>query len=81
MIVEKQVRLIYPKEQLDQPLIYNLIRNYNLLTNILDARLDNESGWLIILVRGETTQVQKGLEWLKEQGIIVEILAERQEEE
>jgi ABC-type methionine transport system ATPase subunit len=81
MIVEKQVRLVYPKEQLRQPLIYNLIRNYNLLTNILDAHLDSESGWLIILVRGEATQVQKGLEWLKEQGIMVDILAERQEEE
>ncbi len=80
MIIEKKIRLTFPKEQLNQPLIYQLIRKYDLLTNILKAHLDEESGWLVVLVRGEGNQVQQGLDWMAEQGIKIEILAERKEE-
>ena len=79
MIIEKKVRLSYPKEKLDQPLIYRLIRDYDLMTNILKAHVNEKSGWLVVLIRGDATKIQKGLDWILEQGIKVEVLAEKQE--
>lgn len=76
MIVEQKVRLIYPKHLLDQPLIYRLIRQFDLLTNIIEARVSAEEDWLVLAVRGERERVQQGLEWMAEQGVQVEILAE-----
>lgn len=76
MIVEQRVKLIYPKHLLDQPLIYYLIRQFDLLTNILEAQVTAERGWLVLAVRGESEQVQQGLAWLAAQGIEVEILSE-----
>ncbi|MCJ7668762.1 MAG: NIL domain-containing protein [Anaerolineae bacterium] len=80
MIVEQRVRLTYPKHLLDQPLIYRLIQQFDLLTNILEARVTPEEGWLILVVRGECERVQQGLAWIAEQGVQVELLAETEEE-
>lgn len=80
MVVEKRVRLTYPKHLLEQPLIYRLIKQFDLLTNILEARVTPEEGWLILAVRGERERVQQGLAWIAEEGVEVEVLAAREEE-
>lgn len=79
MIVEQRVRLTYPKHLLHQPLIYRLIRQFDLLTNILEARVTPEEGWLILALRGERERARQGLAWLAEQGVEVEVLAEVEE--
>jgi len=79
MIVERKVRFTYPKHLLEQPLIYRLIRQFDLLTNILEARVTGEEGWLILAVRGERERVQQGLAWIAEQGVEVEVLSEIEE--
>jgi ABC-type methionine transport system ATPase subunit len=81
MIIEKKVCLTFPKEQLNQPLIYKLIRNFDLQTNILEAHISEESGWLVVLVQGDAARVQKGLDWIVEQSVQVEVLSERMVEE
>jgi len=81
MLIEKKVRLTIPKDQLNQPLIYKLIRYFDLETNILEAHISQESGWLIMLVQGDPDWIQKGLEWVIEQGVLVEMMDERAEEE
>lgn len=80
MVIERRVRLTYPRHLLDQPLIYQLIRQFDLLTNILEARVTAEEGWLVVAVRGERERVQQGLSWIAEQGVQVEILSEIEEE-
>ncbi len=80
MIIEKTVRFTYPKHLLNQPLIYKLIREFDLLTNILDAHVTADEGRLLLLVRGEDDQVKRGLAWIVEQGVRVEVVTEGAEE-
>jgi L-aspartate semialdehyde sulfurtransferase ferredoxin len=77
MIIEKKVHLTIPKDQLNQPLIYKLIRYFDLETNILEAHISEESGWLIMLVQGDPDWLQKGMEWVVEQGVTIEVMDER----
>jgi len=81
MLTEQKVKFTYPKHLLDQPLIYLLGQRFGLLTNILEARITAEEGWLILSVRGDRERVQQGLTWIAEQGVQVEVLAELKEEE
>jgi ABC-type methionine transport system ATPase subunit len=76
MIIEKTVRFTYPPHLLDQPLVYGLIRQFDLLTNILRAQVTPESGWLILAIRGEREQLEEGLAWISEQGVQVEVIME-----
>lgn len=81
MLAEQKVKFTYPKNLLDQPLIYLLSQRFGLLTNILEARVTAEEGWLILFVRGDRERVRQGLDWMAEQGVQVEVLAEVEEEE
>ncbi len=81
MIVEHKVRLSFPQRLLNQPLIYGLIHQYDLLTNILEAQVSQEEGCMVVAVRGEKLQVTQGLDWLRHQGVLVETLTEVEEEE
>lgn len=76
MIVEHRVRLTYPPQLLDQPLLYRLIRQFDVQTNILEARVTSEEGWLVLAIRGEQEGVLQGLNWLQEQGVRVEFLSQ-----
>jgi ABC-type methionine transport system ATPase subunit len=80
MIVEQRVELTYPKHLLGQPLLYQLARQFDLLTNILEARVTAEEGWLVLAVRGQRAQVLQGLAWMAEQGVEVQVLSEIEEE-
>jgi ABC-type methionine transport system ATPase subunit len=79
MIVERRVRLTYPESLLNQPLIHGLIRQFDLLTNILEAHVDAQGGYLTVTVRGEEVKVQQGLAWIAEQGVRVEVLSQKPE--
>lgn len=76
MIIEQRVRLTYPPRLLNQPLVHGLISQFSLLINILEARVGDEGGWLVIALRGEEVQVREGLAWVKAQGVQVEVLSQ-----
>ncbi len=80
MVIERRVRLTYPPHLLDQPLLYRLIREFDVQTNILEARVTPQEGWLVLAVRGPQERVLQGLGWLEAQGVQVEILSEVKEE-
>jgi ABC-type methionine transport system ATPase subunit len=74
-MAEWKARFTYPKQMLDKPIIYQLIQQFGLVTNILEANVKADSGWLLVSVRGEPLAVQRGIEWVIVQGIEVEILS------
>ncbi|MGC8958748.1 MAG: NIL domain-containing protein [Chloroflexia bacterium] len=74
MVIERRVRLTYPPHLLDQPLLYRLIRQFDVQTNILEAHVTSQEGRLTLAVRGEQEQVLQGLRWMEEQGVQVEVL-------
>jgi ABC-type methionine transport system ATPase subunit len=80
MVVERQVRLSYPQRLLRQPLLYGLIHQFDVQTNILEARVEATEGWLLLSVRGEQLRVDQGLEWLRQQGVQVDVLSETKED-
>lgn len=78
-MAESRVRLNYPKNLLHEPLLYHLIHDFDLITNILQANVGLDSGWLIVSLRGEDSAIARGLEWIRSQGVQVEPLSARTE--
>jgi len=71
-MVEQSIRLTYPPSLLKTPIIYQLIRRYDITVNILRAQLSPEQGWLVIHLSGEEGMVNDAIAWLKAQGIQVD---------
>lgn len=77
MVEERLVRLIFPPALLNQPLLYQLIRKFEVQTNILEAQVTAGQGWLVLGIRGEQEMVRQGLEWLSQQGVQVVPVADQ----
>jgi ferredoxin len=65
--------LRFPKEIVDQPIITNLVRDYNLTFNILKAQIfPRKEGMLVMELRGAESDFDRGIKYLQECGVEVE---------
>jgi ABC-type methionine transport system ATPase subunit len=68
---ERKVYLTYPSHLVNQPILHEFIRKFDVVVNILEANVTRQEGWLLVAVRGEEQVVNEGLEWMSAQGIEV----------
>ena len=68
-----RVRLTFPETLIREPLIYNLGRDFNLITNIRQANVDEHVGWVSLELEGEQQASQDGLEWISNAGVKVDL--------
>ena len=66
------VRLTFPTELVSEPVIYNLGRDYNIITNIRRANVTQDSAWAILQMTGDTSELEKALEYLKNINVKIE---------
>lgn len=68
--------LHFSKKISNEPIIYQLVKQYDVEFNILKADiLPQRDGLMILELKGSKTNVLKGLEYLENQGVKVERLA------
>jgi len=69
--------LRFPKGIVDKPIITYLVRDYNLTFNILKAQIyPRKEGMLVMELRGDPDDYEKGILYLKEAGVEVEPVAQ-----
>ena len=76
--------LRFPKGIVDKPIITYLVRDYNLTFNILKAQVyPRKEGILVMELRGDRHDYDRGIQYLKEVGVEVEPVAQgiRRDEE
>ncbi len=71
--MRKRLKLTIPPALVDEPIIYKMITQYNLVPNIIEARLDGDSlGQVLIQIDGAPIDVERGILYLKELDIEIE---------
>ncbi len=77
MEISKNVLLVFRPEVMYQPVIYRLAREFDLVFNILEAKIfPRQEGRLILELRGEPAQVDRGITYLEAAGVEVTPIAE-----
>jgi Fe-S-cluster-containing dehydrogenase component len=74
----KKVRIVlhFPKDLVDQPIVYRLVKDFDLVFNILKAEVNpKEEGLLVLELEGEEQNYKKGIEYLKKEGVKVQPLS------
>ena len=71
-MTDQDIRLIYPKELLREPVINQLIRRYDLTVNILQARIGDGGRWMKLRLSGNSEEIEKAIAWIQAQGIKIE---------
>ena len=77
MVSKKRVVLKFPPKLVDQPIVYKLVKEYDLSFNILRARVTpKEEGELVIELEGTKQNYADGLKYLQGIGVTVQPLSQ-----
>jgi L-aspartate semialdehyde sulfurtransferase ferredoxin len=64
--------LMYPARHIQRPVIYELGKNFALVTNVRQASVTDEIGLVSLELDGEREEIKRAIAWLEELGIKVE---------
>lgn len=71
MVAKRRVHLSFPGKLKDEPLLWRVCERFALVFNIRQADYTEGLGWLMAELEGDGEQLEKGIRWLEEQGVIV----------
>jgi molybdopterin synthase sulfur carrier subunit len=70
--IKKKVYLTYPQSLIKEPLIYRVSHKYNVITNIRSASVSDEIGLVALELEGEEDEIEKAIQFFKDEGVKVE---------
>lgn len=71
-MTKRRVKFTFPQELVTQPVIYNLGRNFRVVTNIRRADVTEDRGWVVLELEGQEDEIERGIVWVGEQGVQVD---------
>lgn len=76
-MISKRIVLKFPRRLVEQPIVCNLVKKYNLEFNILKAQVTlREEGLLVLELKGQDDDYHKGINYLTRRGVIVQPLSQ-----
>jgi len=70
--MKEKFYLTYPPALIKDPIIYLLVKKFEVITNIRGANVSNEMGLLALEMEGTQQEIDRAVAWLRAQGIRVE---------
>lgn len=61
--------LSFPEHLVDKPIIYEAVRQFDVVPNIRRANVEAHSGWVICELEGE--RVEEAIDYFRELGVLV----------
>ena len=75
-MISKRIVLKFPHRLVDQPIVYKMVKDFDLQFNILKAYVTpNEEGLLVLGLTGEDKNIEKALGFVKSLGVNVQLLS------
>lgn len=76
-MVSKRIVLHFPHRLVDQPIVYKLVKDYDLKFNILKASVTpQEEGLMVLELSGRKENYDKGIEYIQSCGVRVQPLSQ-----
>jgi hypothetical protein len=63
---------MYPSRLITRPVIYELGKTFDLVTNLRQASVTPEVGIVSLEIEGDREEIKKAIDWLEDLGIKVE---------
>ena len=69
---KKRVKFTFPTQLITQPIIYDLGRKFEVVTNIRRADVREDMGWVVLELEGTEGAIEEGLQWVAAEGVRVD---------
>lgn len=67
-----KIHITFPEEKIREPIIYQIGRDYKLITNIRRADVTEKTGWVDLELTGDSAEIERAVEGLKKKGVKVD---------
>ena len=76
-MVSKRIVLTFPHKLLDEPIVYKLVKDYDLVFNILQAKITpKEEGLMVLELKGKKENYAEGIKYLTGLGVKIQPLSQ-----
>lgn len=67
-----RVRLTFPASLVQEPILYRLVKNFDILINIRRAEVKVDHGWVALEMEADQETLDRGVVWLRQRGVQVD---------
>ena len=71
-MAKRIVKLTFPKGLIKKPVTFQMAKKFDVMPNIRRAKITEEIGEMVLELDGTEGNLEKGIEYLKKEGVIVE---------
>jgi hypothetical protein len=71
-MAKQRVKFTFPPNLITQPVIYNMGRQFDVVTNVRRANVTRDRGWVILEVSGDLAEIERAVAWATSQGVRVD---------
>ena len=72
MAAVEKVRFTFLDRLIKEPVIYQLGRDFEVITNIRRADIQEGIGWVMLELKGEQPAIDAALDWVRSMGVRVD---------
>ncbi|MGD0884520.1 MAG: NIL domain-containing protein [Thermodesulfovibrionales bacterium] len=72
--MKRRVKLTFPQHLIREPVIFTMAKKLDVMPNIRRARVTETVGEMVLELEGADENLDKGIQYLKEQGVDVELV-------
>ncbi len=70
--IRERYYLSYPRALIREPILYHLVKKFDLVFNIRGASVSEEMGLVAVEFEGTRDQIERAIQWLRQSGVTVE---------
>jgi hypothetical protein len=70
--MRRRLKLVFGPALVKEPVIYQLGKQFKVVTNIRRADVSRDQGWVLLEVSGEPEELDRGVAYLESRGVTVE---------
>ena len=67
-----RTKFTFVEQLIKDPIIWELAKDFKVITNIRRADVTDERGWVILELDGDQDEIERSLNWVREQGVRVD---------
>lgn len=69
---KQRVKFTFPEDLITVPVIYELGKQFNIVTNVRRADVTADRGWVVLQLEGDLGEIERGLDWVAAKGVRVD---------
>ena len=75
-MITVRVKLTFPETLVRTPVLAHLVRQFDVEPNIRRANVEEHEGWILCELGGEPAAIEASVDWLRTEGVEVDLLGD-----